>query len=330
MSKIDLDFQMPTQIEMIALRDIEVLDTAIRPVAENNENYINLLEDLRRGHPIQSPIFVKTKTDLATGLSTYELVEGGHRVHAAKVVGHELIPALVFPEDTPRAVTMGVQIRANALRIAQTPVQEAKQYERIMAEVPGITIAELAKLAGRSEAIVRDRLKFTPEKLEEQIINLVEAGTIPADNARELAKVSKSLQTPDVIQAAMTLKPAELKERLDSTKKALHAGVTEPAKPKEPKVFEAKYKPRDRVIVELEIADGDLAKAKFNDPAQQAAFLEGVKWVVGLDEDTVTLAREEFDRKQNAAEELKKEKELAKKKQKLEELKADLEVVTPE
>lgn len=329
MDKLNFEFEMPTQSEWIAVADVEVRDTAIRPVQLDNEDYLNLLEDLKRGGPILSPIIVRKQTDLASGLETYELVEGGHRLHASKVCNRELIPAFVLPEDTPRAVTMGIQIRSNALRIKQTPVQEARQYERIMAEVPGITVTELAKLAGRPESYVRDRLKFTKERLGEKVITLVEEGTITADNARELAKVSPSLQTEDVIQAAITLQPAELKERLNSVKQALHGGATEPAKPKEPKVFEAKFKFRDRAIVEAEINGGELAKAKFNDPAQQEAFLEGVRWAASLDEDTVTLAREEFDRKISQAEELKKEKELAKKKKQLEELQKDLEVVPP-
>lgn len=326
----DYNFDQSLQIEHIATADVQVLDTAVRPVEDSNENYLNLVEDLKRGNPIHTPIFVKKLTDLATGIQTYELIDGLHRLTASKAVGRDQIPAIVYPEDTPRAVTLGLQLRSNALRIAQKPVQEAKQYERIMAEVPGITVKELAKLVGRSEAIVRDRLKFTPEKLEQKIITLVEEGTITADNARELAKAGKSLQTDDAIQAAMTLKPAELKERLDSTKKALHSGETEPAKPKEEKKFEAKFKFRDRAIVETEIASGDLAKAKFDKPAQQAAFKEALLWVSSQDEDTVTLAREEFDRKQAAAEDLKKEKELSKKKQKYEELKKDLEITVPE
>lgn len=325
MQEIDFNFG-DLQVENIPVVDVQVLDTSIRKVDPENEKYIELVEDLRRGAPVGNPIWVKKCIDLETGLETYELADGGHRLAASKEVGNDTIPAFVLPEDTPRHIMLAIQVRNNRLRIKQLPTQEAAQAQRLMSECDGLTIAQLAQLMGYSESGIRNLLKLSSEKLEENVINLVEQGTITVDNARELAKAGKALQTPDLIQAAQTLKPAELKERISSTKKALSAGQTPEAKPKEPKKFEPKFKVRDRALIEGEIESGSLAQAKFDNPELQDAFLEGVRWAVSLDEDTVTLAREEFDRKQAEAEQLKKEKELAKQQKRLEELKADLEI----
>jgi ParB/RepB/Spo0J family partition protein len=314
------------QIELISVADIQVLDTALRETETKDEKYMLMVEDLKRGNGIHSPIFVVKATNLETGIEYYELVDGLHRLSASKEAKLTEIPAIVYPEGTPRWELLGLQIRANTLRIPQKKTQVARQYERIMAEKPGLKIEELAKVVGQSVDFVRDALKFSSEKLDEKVITLVESGTITLDNARELSKAGKKLQNDELIQAAQVLKTEDLKNRITATKQALAAGEkVEPAKPKEPKVFEAKFKARDRAVIMQEIEAGDLAKALYNDPALQEAFTQGVKWGVSLDEDTVSAAREEFERKQQAQEELRKQKELEKHQKRIAELNGGLE-----
>lgn len=311
MSKIDVAFS-PTQIEHVDPTDIQVRDTAIRDVNRNAEEYILLKADLERGNPITQPIVVAKATDRDSGDSYYELIDGRHRLEATLEVGINTIPAVIYPEDTPAVVRMGIQLRNNALRVKQTQQQEGKQYQRLLAMDRDLTTADIAKLVGQSENVVKDRLKLTEEYLKPEVVALVSEGKISARSAKELATAGRSLQSPDLIEAAKILPAEDLKKRIESERKALNSGEAPTPKVKEPKVFEAKYKSRDRSVVEAELASGTLAAAKFTNPAEQEAFLEGVRWAVSLDEDTVTAARDEFERKIQAAEEAKREKELAK------------------
>lgn len=308
-------------VQYIDPNNVVVKDTAIRKVDPKKESYINLVEDLRRGNPIHDPIYVKLAKDQETGIEYYELCDGGHRLAASLEVGNDTIPAFVLPEDTPRTLMLGLQFRKNHLRIAQTATQEAAQYQRILAEDPNLSIEDLAKLVGYSVATVKDKLKFTDEHLTPEVINLVDTGKISTANARELSKAGKSLQSGEILQSAQIVTADELKSQIAATKKAL-SGAEEPKAKESKKEFEPKYKVRDRSVIEKEIESGALSQIKYNDPAQQEAFLEGVKWAVSLDEQTVTEAREEFELKIQEAERLKAEKELAKTQKKIAELEA--------
>lgn len=323
MNDTEFEFQ-PSQVDLIDPTDVQVNDTAIRVVDPKNEKFIELLADLQRGNPVGNPIHVALATSKETGGTFYELIDGSHRLAAAKAAGHDTIPAFVWPENTPKIVRLGVQLRYNHLRIKQSVAQEGKQFERILATNPDLTVAQLAKLVGYSEAVLNDRLKFTEKSLKPEVLAAVDSGKISAANARTLAKHGLSMQSPDAIHAATILNTDDLEKKLHTEEQALKgSGETATPKPKEEKKYEPKYKPRDRAIIEAEINSGSLAAVKFADPALQEAFLEGVRWAVALDEDTITEAREAFELNLQKAEELKKEKALAKQRAKIAELEKD-------
>jgi len=331
MKSVDFKYT-PDQIELIEVSNIQVKDTAIRTTDVKNLEYIALLEDVTRRKVIDKAIDVVRVKDLDGGIEYYELMDGGHRLTAAKTVGLDLIPAFVWPEDTPLIVRLGVQLRNNVLRVKQNPAQAAKQIVRIVetaaANGENLSISDVAQITGTSEAKLRDILKFTEEHMKPELIAMVESGAVSAANARELAKAGPAMQSAANISAAQVLKTDDLVKKLKTEKQALQQGDTATPKPKEEKKFEAKYKPRDRAVIEQEIATGSLAAVKFADPAQQEAFVIGVQWAVSLDEDTITAAREEFERKAQQSEELKRERLLAKQRAKLAELEGTEQEVT--
>lgn len=315
---IDSFIDTPRQVEMIPVKDVVVKETAIRKVESKNADYIALVEDLRKNE-LHDPITVRSTYDKDIGTHFYELVDGGHRLSAFKELGREDIPAFVFPPETTKIQMLGIQFRKNKLRIQQTATQEAKQYERMMAE-GNLTAEDLSLITGYTVAEINKKLQLGEDKLEANVIKMVENGAISVNNARVLSKAGKSMQNPEIIEAAVVLNATELKQRIDTTKKALADGEDTAPKVKEEKEFEPRFNFRSKDVIKKEIDTGALGGVKFSDPALQDAFREGVLWCVSLDEQTVTEEREAFELAKSEKERVKIEKDLAKQRKKIEDM----------
>ena len=127
----------PEQIEFMNVADIKDSVTAIRAVDDKDPKYAELLHALSTVEPgkLLTPILVRQEKNEATGEVQTILVEGLHRLTAAKKLKWEFIPVINKGFIT-RLEAMAIQMSANAHRIAQKPAAEGKQYERMMAEDP--------------------------------------------------------------------------------------------------------------------------------------------------------------------------------------------------
>lgn len=306
-------------IKEIPVAEVVVRDTAIRKVDPKSEKYQSLREDFRRGNAQLSPILVTEEHDEETDTDQFSLVEGRHRLTAFQELGKETIIALIIPPGLSEAEIMGIQLRANALRITQTPSQEGEQYKRMLNSDPDLTVDQIAQISGKTVNEIRGRLKITKEKLGEKTATLVDSGAINLQNARTLATLDPALHDDDTLHAAQVMKPKEFQEHVHAIKTSIRAGE-DPKKKAASKEFEVKPKFRDKDTLVSEIESGKLAQAKFDNPGEQEAFLEGIRFALSIDDDTLSEAREKFELQKQEAERIKIEKDIEKAKKKQEEL----------
>lgn len=298
---------MSTNFVELPVESIVVKDTAIRKVDTKTEKYIALVNDLKINGQ-ESPIVVNKVHDEETNTEMFELIEGRHRLTALQELGEKYV--LCDIRELTQEEAMGLQLRMNTIRIEQKKSEESAQLHRLVA-AEGMTIDQLAKITGKSVSTLRDRLKLNTEHLSEKAVNLMDNKSINTNNALTLAKLPKESQTDELIQAAQAMPTKQFQDHVATIKASLAKG--EDPKPKKgPVEFEARPKFRDKDILLGEIKTGSLAQAKYIDPGQQEAFIEGISYALSLDEETVTKAREEFELNQQEQARIKAQKEIAK------------------
>ena len=126
------------------------------------------------------------------GAGKWRLVAGERRWRAAQRAQLHEIPALVRDLDE-RDVT-ALALIENLQREDLNPIEEARAYHRL-AEVEGLTQAEIAKLVDKSRSHVANLQRLLA--LPERVIGLVEAGKLPMGHARALIGVENAAELAD-------------------------------------------------------------------------------------------------------------------------------------
>lgn len=125
-------------------------------------------------HGVLEPILVVAHPDIP---GAYLLVAGERRWRAATAANLDTIPAVVSElSDTDRVVR---QITENLHRLDLDPIAEAHQFMRLA--TLGMKTRALAKAVGRSEKIVRERLRLI--ELPDTAQALITSGTWSLDDA---------------------------------------------------------------------------------------------------------------------------------------------------
>jgi len=203
-------------IKVAEIRDNPV---ALRAVNKQSEEYLGLVDSIKQKGFTLSTITVRVKDDPETQTKFYEIIDGLHRVNAAKDLGLDEIPALVLNIDD--AETLEAQVLANIHHIETKPAEYAAQLRRIFAANPAMTLQEMATKIGKSYQWVNDRLSLTKISNPE-IVKLINEGKIVLSNAYAIAKLPEEERqnwvdramtaTPDVFIPAVTARVKEIKE----------------------------------------------------------------------------------------------------------------------
>ncbi len=122
------------------------------------------------------PIIVRPK-----GHGRYELVAGERRWRAAQKARLHEIPALVRELDDREV--MALALIENLQREDLNPVEEARAYQRL-SQAEGMTQAEIARMVEKSRSHVANIQRLLA--LPDQVLDLVEAGTLSMGHARAL------------------------------------------------------------------------------------------------------------------------------------------------
>ena len=161
-----------------------------------------------------------------------------------------------------------------------------------------------------SVATLRDKLKLNQEHLSDKAVNLMDSKAISANNAKTLATLPKESQTEELLQAAQTMTTPMFADHVRTVKTSLAKGQ-DPKPKKGPVEFEARPKFRDKEVLLNEIKTRALAQAKYSNPAEADAFIEGISYALSLDEETVTQAQEAFELQKQEQARIKQQKEIA-------------------
>jgi ParB/RepB/Spo0J family partition protein len=304
--------QPKTKLKSIPLQMIRENPVALRSVNTKDEEYISLVDSVRR-RGILNAIVVREVKDPETGVIFYGLVDGLHRYTAAGDAGLTEIPANVIAASD--ADVLEAQIIANIHKIETRPVEYTHQLMRILAGNPTMTASDLAGRLAKSSTWVSERLSL--DKLIESIAKIVDEGKIVLANAYALAKLPAEEQT-NFIDRAMTMQPPEFIPTANARLKELRDAKRQG---RDPSKHEFVAVPHLRKISEIksELEHPEIGPMLINEigaPTPQDAFNLAIKWVLHMDDLSIAAAKKK-DEEHRAKEEQakiarKKEREEAK------------------
>jgi ParB/RepB/Spo0J family partition protein len=143
-----------------------------------DEQMAELVESVKQ-HGIITPLTLASETD-----GRFTIIAGERRYRAAKAAKLKEVPAQVRDGDG-HALTLAVA--ENVIRADLNPVEEARAYERLVAE-HGDT-AKVAKLVGRSEKLIGERLDLL--RVPDEAQALLAARKVPLACAPALIRIAE-------------------------------------------------------------------------------------------------------------------------------------------
>lgn len=289
------------RVEIVPVHTIKPSEFALRSVDKNSEAYLELVDSIRsRG--VLNPILV---TDAGEGV--FGLIDGLHRLSAAKDAGRQTIPVLV--KSMAESQMMEAQIITNLHKVDTKPMEYTKQLFRLLSADPMLTKSELAEKLSVNVKWLDDRLSLS--NLVPEIQELVNEGRIGLANAYALAKLPGEEQ-PDYVDRAMTEPPTQFVPLVSARQKQIKDAARQ-GKEASPAEFTAIPRLQSRATVEAELKGfkvGPKVLEKSGANTAQEGFQAALQWVLNLDADSVAAQRQRWeDRKKQREEARAKAKE---------------------
>lgn len=297
----------PTRLERARVADIRENETALRGVDRTNEEYIRLVQSVKKDGIIET-ITVRDCEDPVTKQHYYGLINGLQRFNAAKDAGYDEIDVKVITATDYEVLEK--QIILNAQRVQTKPAEYSQQIKRMLTMNPALTLKELADRLSVSEQFLYERLSLL--KLNNDIAKLVDDGKIGLTNAYALAKlpVDEQMAFKD---RAITQTPQEFTPPVTKRLKELNEAKRKGQDAK-PESFEATPRLRKLDEVKQEYLNPALGKVfveklKITDPIE--AFAMGVKWALHMDPNSIAQAKakDEARKKEQADAKARRDKE---------------------
>ena len=148
-----------------------------------NEQSLQELADSIAMHGVIMPIVVNKKGD------KFMIIAGERRWRASRLAGKQTVPAIV--KDYTEREVKEISLIENLQREDLNPIEAANAMKQLMEEY-GITQEDLAERIGKSRSAVANTLRLLT--LEEEVIDLVSAGTLSQGHARALITLPKEVQ----------------------------------------------------------------------------------------------------------------------------------------
>lgn len=176
---------------------------ANQPRRHFDEEALQDLADSIREHGIIQPLTVRR---LSSGY--YQIIAGERRWRASRMAGLREVPVRILTADEQRAMEMALV--ENLQREDLNPIEEAKGY-RALQDVYGMTQDDVAQSVGKSRPAVANATRLLA--LSEQVLKLVEDGTLSAGHARALLPLSDAqvqlAAAKTVIEKGLSVRRAE-------------------------------------------------------------------------------------------------------------------------
>lgn len=290
----------------INLSDIRENPVALRQVNKKTEEYLGLVDSIRqRGFMGAITVRRRTTTD-ESGVSVtyYEIIDGLHRVTAAKDAGLVEIEATITSMSDME--TLEAQIMANIHRIETKPIEYTEQLKRILSCQPLLTEAGLAAKLGKSPQWIAERLSLG--KIDNQEIKkLINEGKITLSNAYALAKLPAE-DMPSFVDRAITETPEvfipSVHARIKQIKDERRKGNTAPPAEFKPVMFLQKISD-----IKNEIEKGERAAVLTKGVTNVVeAFTLGLKWALHFDPQSIEAQKDKDDARRKAKEDANKKR----------------------
>lgn len=168
---------MTTSLSMIPLAKIRPSDGNPRTVFDD-ERMAELIDSVKR-HGIITPLTLSHDGD-----GRYAIIAGERRYRAAKAAKLREVPAQIREAD---GATLTLAVAENVIRADLSPMEEACAYRRLADEHGDA--AKVAKLVGKSERLISDRLDLL--RLPDETAQLIAARRVPLACAPLLVRIAE-------------------------------------------------------------------------------------------------------------------------------------------
>jgi len=151
---------MSPRLEKVHVKNIHQLTSRVRMYID--EEYLNrMIEDVRKHEILQPPILIKVDNGL------YSIVDGFHRIEAAKKIGMEYVDALVYDKDETDPFIEG--FRRNLFQKSLDPISIAYGIRELLNK--HLSWDEIEELTGFSEKHCRRYLQLLnlPQDIQDRI-----------------------------------------------------------------------------------------------------------------------------------------------------------------
>jgi len=201
-------------------RKIETNKVAINALTRNKfqprknfseENLLELTNSIKEQGVIQ-PIVVRPDK---SSDGTYEIIAGERRWLASQKAGLHEVPVVILNVDDVKSLEFAIV--ENVQRQDLNPVEEARGYQKLIDDFQ-YNQDKLSKFIGKSRSYIANSLRLL--SLSDEVLLMVETGTITAGHARSLIGLQNSLEiAKKIVQKKLSVRQAEVLARQLRNKK---------------------------------------------------------------------------------------------------------------
>ena len=177
----------------------------------NEENLLELTNSIKEKGVIQ-PIVVRP--DKTAG-AKYEIIAGERRWLASQRAGLHEVPVVILNVDDVKSLEFAIV--ENVQRQDLNPVEEARGYQKLIDDFQ-YNQEKLSKFIGKSRSYIANSLRLLT--LANEVLVMVEEGTITAGHARSLIGLHNSLEiAKKIVQKKLSVSQTEVLVRQLRNKK---------------------------------------------------------------------------------------------------------------
>lgn len=180
----------------------------VEPNQFQPRNHLSQKELSELTQSIKEKGFIQPILARQTRNNTYEVVAGGRRLEAAKLLGKEQIPAIIKDLDDKDSFICAIV--ENLQRQELNPIEEAQALDRLRQEFD-LSLDEIAQLVSKDKATVANTIRLL--KLPAKIKKAVEEKLISRSQARTILSFKSEPQQERVfykiLQKGLTVRDVE-------------------------------------------------------------------------------------------------------------------------
>ncbi len=269
---------VPAGSERLVRLPVELLQRGrYQPRADmRNDTLTELADSIRRQGVIQ-PILVRALADAGSGAEQrYEIIAGERRWRAAQQAGLNDIPAII--RTVPDEAVVALSLIENILREDLNPLEEARAFERLIAEF-GLTHQEVADSVGRSRAAVTNLLRLI--ELAPEVGELVERRELDMGHARALLGLENLRKQTElarlVVKKGLSVRETEaLVRRLNQPAGSRSAGAAQDGRGRDPNVQHLESELADKLGAKVQIQHAASGRGKLVVAYNSLEELDGI------------------------------------------------------